>query len=351
MLPAVPGYPPDANLFLAAAFNQKRFLEGDGDYEAALLNFATPDAPTPLGYADDNWLDGTQSGVFSFVSPGIVEAGYGLTTTMIHEYGHHSSMSHPHDGYDPASGVDFEPTGDFFFAWLGDESNSMMSYIDVNWDFSQFDRDNSARHHAGGYALIANRIAKDILRDRDSRKAAGDLAAADRELRRRPGRARGPRLHRHARARGEARTGTCARARREAGVAGQGAPAEHVDGAAGARTRLSGTRIEPSLIDLGAPPEPQAGAAVAVPSRPQRDAGSGPRRGEGRQRGGRHPDRGRDVRRVGRPPRPRPQPARAARRPVRARRDGGVPQRGAPPLLPRHDDGDHAGPVLVLQRA
>ena len=31
----------------------------------------------------------------------------------------------------------------------------MMSYIDVNWDFSQFDRDNSARHHAAGYAKIA----------------------------------------------------------------------------------------------------------------------------------------------------------------------------------------------------
>jgi hypothetical protein len=176
--------PPDANLFLAAAFNQKRFLEGDGDYEAGLINYSTEDAPTPLGYADDNWLDGTQSGVFSFVSPGIVEAGYGLTTTMIHEYGHHSSMSHPHDGYDPVSGVDFEPTGDFFFAWLGDESNSMMSYIDVNWDFSQFDRDNSARHHAGGYALVANRVAADILRDRDRRRAEDDLEDADRSLRR-----------------------------------------------------------------------------------------------------------------------------------------------------------------------
>jgi hypothetical protein len=178
------GLPPDANLFLAGAFNQRAFLDGDGDYEAALLNFATPDAPTPLGYADDNWLDGTQSGVFSFVSPGIVEAGYGLTTTMIHEYGHHSSMSHPHDGYDPQSGVDFGPTGDFFFAWLGDESNSMMSYIDVNWDFSQFDRDNSARHHAGGYALIANRVAADILRDGDRHKAERDLGAADHSLRR-----------------------------------------------------------------------------------------------------------------------------------------------------------------------
>ena len=101
---------------------------------------------------------------------------------MIHGYGHHSSMSHPHDGYDPAANVDYEPTGDFFFAWLGDESNSMMSYIDVNWDFSQFDRDNSARHHAAGYALIANRIAADILRDRDRDRAAGELAAADRQL-------------------------------------------------------------------------------------------------------------------------------------------------------------------------
>jgi hypothetical protein len=178
------GLPPDANLFLAGAFNQKRFLEGDGDYEAGLINYSTADAPTPLGYADDNWLDGTQSGVFSFVSPGIVEAGYGLTTTMIHEYGHHSSMSHPHDGYDPETGVDFEPTGSYFFGWLGDESNSMMSYIDVNWDFSQFDRDNSARHHAGGYALIANRVAADVLRDRDRRKAEKHLEAADRSLRR-----------------------------------------------------------------------------------------------------------------------------------------------------------------------
>ena len=186
--------------------------------------------------------------MFSFVSPGIVEAGYGLTTTMIHEYGHHSSMSHPHDGYDPETGVDFEPTGDFFFAWLGDESNSMMSYIDVNWDFSQFDRDNSARHHAGGYALIANRVAADILRDRDRRKAERDLEAADRSLRRAQDALEAHDYNgmlAHAASAYRSRPG----GRREGGREGPRAAAEHVDG----RRRAARSRMAPSAIDLGAP--------------------------------------------------------------------------------------------------
>ena len=57
----------------AASFNQSRFLAtANRDYEAGLINYAVgdPDARSGfLGYADDNWLDGTQSGVFSFVSP------------------------------------------------------------------------------------------------------------------------------------------------------------------------------------------------------------------------------------------------------------------------------------------
>jgi hypothetical protein len=101
---------------------------------------------------------------------------------MIHEYGHHSSVSHPHDGYDSESDVDFGPGGDTFFAWLGDESNSMMSYIDLNWDFSQFDHDNSSRHHAAGYVQIANRIAAQVQADPDAAAAAGQLALADTEV-------------------------------------------------------------------------------------------------------------------------------------------------------------------------
>jgi hypothetical protein len=115
----------------------------------------------------------------SALSTPTIAAGYGLITTMIHEYGHHSSLSHPHDGYDPGTGVDFGPGGDTFFAWPGDESNSMMSYIDLNWDFSQFDCDNSARHHAAGYAKIANIVADDLV---GIPAAAGKLAEANTAL-------------------------------------------------------------------------------------------------------------------------------------------------------------------------
>jgi hypothetical protein len=169
------------NMFLLGA-RHPELLDGSPGYEAGLINWSIgtpPKSPGLLGFADDNWLNGTQSGVFSFVYPDAVAAGYGLTTTMIHEYGHHSSLSHPHDGYDPTSGVDFGPGGDTYFAWLGDESNSMMSYIDLNWDFSQFDRDNSARQHAAGYAKIANIVAADLVGEP---AAAGKLAEADTAL-------------------------------------------------------------------------------------------------------------------------------------------------------------------------
>jgi hypothetical protein len=177
------GFPPFANFFLQNTFELERTQDDQGrvDYELPIFNYAVGEGvPVPaLGFADDNYTDGTQSYVFSFVSPEIVEAGYGLTTTLIHEVGHHLGMSHPHDGYDSTSGVDFGPEDAFFFAWAGDESNSMMSYIDLNWDFSQFDRDNSDRFLAAAYNEAANGLAAEVLADSDARKAANELKAAD----------------------------------------------------------------------------------------------------------------------------------------------------------------------------
>jgi hypothetical protein len=179
-------YPAFANLFLFNALNLERRTQDDAgrvDYELPNFNYATTDdlSPPLLGYADDNYRTGTQSFVFSFVSPAVAEA-YGLTTTMIHEDGHHLAMSHPHDGYDSETGLDYGPTGPYYFAWSGDESNTMMSYIDLNWDFSQFDRDNMNRYMAAAFTRNANRIAADILADPDAGVARNELAAADRLL-------------------------------------------------------------------------------------------------------------------------------------------------------------------------
>src|SRR4029450_10610855 len=132
-----------------------------------------------LGFADDNWRDGTQSYVFAFISPDVVEAGYGLTTTLIHEVGHHFGLSHPHDGYDSETGVDYGPVGEFYFANAGDESNSMMSYIDVNWDFSQFDRDNSDRFLTAAYFEGAHRLPPAVPADDDPRRVTIELKLAD----------------------------------------------------------------------------------------------------------------------------------------------------------------------------
>jgi hypothetical protein len=177
-----PGYPAEANLFLYGAdnydeenpygeMNPNPILDDrreERQYEAVLLNWAVEDgergqtSPPILGYADDNYRDGTQSFVHNFVSPGIAQAGYGLTTTEIHEYGHHLNLSHPFDGFDYETETDYGWDGEFYFTGVGNEINSMMSYVDVNWDFSQFDRDNTDRFQAAAYINNANALAEEI---------------------------------------------------------------------------------------------------------------------------------------------------------------------------------------------
>lgn len=179
------GYPPFANLFLQNTFQLRRTQDDRGrvDYELPIFAYATgTNDPVPLGFADDNYRDGTQSYVFAFVSPGIVESGYGLTTTLIHEVGHHVGLSHPHDGYDSASGQDYGTTGAYYFSWLGDYSNSMMSYIDLNWDFSQFDADNLRRFQTAAYVEATNRLAAAALAGPRPERATALLQAADRAV-------------------------------------------------------------------------------------------------------------------------------------------------------------------------
>jgi len=194
-------YSPFANLFLYGATNLRMLLDDrePREYQAALLNYAVEDgenfetSPPILGFADDNYRNGTQSFVFNFVSPSIAEeSGYGLSTTEIHEYGHHLNLSHPFDGFDYEQAVELEagnqsplaadyfPDGQYYLALAGNETNSMMSYVDLNWDFSQFDQDNTNRFQAAAYINNANILAERTLDSPRADLAQSELQAADR---------------------------------------------------------------------------------------------------------------------------------------------------------------------------
>ena len=137
-----------------------------------------------LGFADDNWVDGTQSHVFIFDAPEYRELGFGFTATAVHEFGHHVGVSHPHDGYDSELGLDFGAFGFFEFAWSGDESHSVMQYLALTNQFGRFDQDNSSRWEMAGYLNWSNAVAGDILAHPQADRARlllwfADAAAAE----------------------------------------------------------------------------------------------------------------------------------------------------------------------------
>jgi hypothetical protein len=170
-----------ADLFLYFNDHIVQYLEGDGDYEVPVFAFNATDElfTCCLGFADDNWTDGTQSFVFAWDAPFIRDLGYGFSTTTIHEVGHHIGLSHPHDGYDYEADVDFGPGDEYYFAWSGDESNSMMSYIDLNWDFSQFDQDNMNRFLTSVYLNQANTVLADVYASPRAGRVSDILLSAD----------------------------------------------------------------------------------------------------------------------------------------------------------------------------
>ena len=168
---------PFAELFCYFDANRSTYIPvyRPADYVAGIHAFNTTAATLGsqfglLGFADDNWVDGTQSYVFAFDSAEYRDLGYGFTTTVIHETGHHIGMSHPHDGYDSELGLDYGPGDDFYFAWSGDESNTIMHYLDLSAEFGRFDKDNMYRYEMAGYLNWSNELLAQILADPDRAK-------------------------------------------------------------------------------------------------------------------------------------------------------------------------------------
>lgn len=132
-----------------------------------------------LGFADDNWASGTPTFAFIFGGSAYRGLGYGFTSSVVHEFGHHLGMSHPHDGYDAELDLDYGAAGATFFAWLGDESDTVMSYLSVSSGFGRHDRDNMARWETAGYLNWANAIAGDVRKSGEEARVAAAWARAD----------------------------------------------------------------------------------------------------------------------------------------------------------------------------
>jgi hypothetical protein len=88
-------------------------------------------------------------------------------------------MSHPHDGYDSEFDVDYGPGGSLYFAWEGDESDTIMHYLTLTNRFGAHNRDNMYRWETAGYLNWANAVAGDILASDRAPFAALLLIAAD----------------------------------------------------------------------------------------------------------------------------------------------------------------------------
>jgi hypothetical protein len=178
---------PFAQLFCFFAENLSTYVPAypARDYVAPVFAFNTTEAGLGeqfglLGFADDNWVDGTQTFGFAFDADIYRQIGYGFTGTVIHEVGHHIGMSHPHDGFDSEDGIDFgADDSEFFFAWLGDETETVMGYLTISNEFGEHNRDNMYRWEAAGYLNWANVLAGEILANPNAAAVFVKLVAAD----------------------------------------------------------------------------------------------------------------------------------------------------------------------------
>jgi hypothetical protein len=180
-----------AELFCSFDLNRDTYIPDydDEDYVVGGFPINTTDANMGNffginGYALDNRLDGTQSFVFMWSYPLLKSVGLGFTSVTVHEVGHHIGLSHPHDGYDSEFGMDYGASGNAYFAWLGDESHSPMSYMLLTTGFGQFDRDNMYRWETAGYLNEANALLDDVLADPDAHRVRRQIRAAQQSMER-----------------------------------------------------------------------------------------------------------------------------------------------------------------------
>lgn len=134
-----------------------------------------------LGFTDDDWRTGTQTYILGMLWPDAFRLGYGPTGTYTHEMGHYLGLSHTHDGYDAGAGEVNAADARYGYVYLGDEVDSVMSYLDTSSAFSQFDGDSAARWSVVAYLGEADRVLAAIDASPRAAEVADAVRAADAE--------------------------------------------------------------------------------------------------------------------------------------------------------------------------
>jgi hypothetical protein len=182
--PCYGGSPSGDDLYRYLSTHEMQYVNGKPDYQIPIFSFFTPDELAPgglggiLGLAVDNYRNGVQTFVYVPFVPAYTRRGESWST--IHEVGHHLGASHPHDGFDYE---DFRFVGpeslQDYFVWAGDSSDTVMGYLQLSNNFSQFDRDNMNRWMTAVYINQANLILAKIVSSPRSSEIDGLLSSAD----------------------------------------------------------------------------------------------------------------------------------------------------------------------------
>jgi hypothetical protein len=142
------------------------YVTGNADYEIQNFNYTLTQDLSPqfiLGVAFQN-RTGSPGFTYDWLPPDY-RSYAGATSTMIHEVGHHYGLDHPHATYDFE---EFFYLSNLWFARLGDESDSIMGYLFLGNNFSQFDRDNMDRWMTAVNINSSNKLLPGILGKRSS---------------------------------------------------------------------------------------------------------------------------------------------------------------------------------------
>lgn len=150
----------DLNIFHYDHLND--YVYGNADHEIMNFAYTQPEADAAGGLLGVTFSNGLYPGFTYGWNFPLERDIYGLTETMIHEVGHHLGLPHPHDVYDYEDGYIYYKN-DFPFMYAADESDSVMSYIELSNNYSQFDRDNMDRWMTAININRANALLPGIL--------------------------------------------------------------------------------------------------------------------------------------------------------------------------------------------